>query len=102
MMALVPTGTALLFPCTTSLITRFAPPDAVGQTVGLQQSFGGMSRLLAPIWAGAAFQMIGPRYPFWIGGSLVLATAAMALRFRPGQAPLPRRAEETTENDGAT
>lgn len=98
LMVLVPTGTALLFPCTTSLITRFAPPETVGQTVGVQQSFGGVSRLLAPIWAGAAFQAYGPRYPFWIGGALVLATAAFSLRFRPGEAPLPRRAEETAES----
>lgn len=97
LMVLVPTGTALLFPSTTSLITRFAPPESVGQTVGVQQSFGGVSRLLAPIWAGAAFQAYGPRYPFWIGGALVLATAAFSLRFRPGEAPLPRRAEENTE-----
>lgn len=101
MMALVPTGTALLFPCTTSLITRFAPQDSVGQTVGVQQSFGGVSRLLAPIWAGAAFQAIGPRYPFVIGGSLVLATAAFSLRFRSGEAPLPRRAAESAESDCA-
>ncbi len=91
-MILVPTGTALLFPCTTSLITRFAPPDAVGQTVGVQQSFGGFSRLLAPIWAGAAFQALGPRFPFWIGGTLVLATAALALRFKSGE--VPRRVVE--------
>lgn len=101
-MMLVPTGTALLFPCTTSLITRLAPPDAVGQTVGVQQSFGGVSRLLAPIWAGAAFQALGPRFPFWIGGSLVLATAALSLRLRPGSAPLPRRAEETPEETPAS
>lgn len=96
-MTLVPTGTALLFPCTTSLITRYAPPEAVGQTMGVQQSFGGVSRLLAPIWAGAAFQALGPPWPFLFGGTLVLATAALSLRLRPGQAPLPRRAEETVE-----
>lgn len=98
LMALVPTGTALLFPCTTSLITRYAPPDAVGQTVGVQQSFGGLSRLLAPIWAGASFQAIGPRWPFWIAGVLVLATAAFALRLKPGEAPLPRGAEGVAES----
>ena len=86
-MLLVPTGTALLFPCTTSLVTRHADPDAVGQTVGVQQAFGGMSRLLAPIWAGAVFQGVGIREPFWIGGALVLLTALFSLRLRPGQAP---------------
>lgn len=97
-MLLIPTGTALLFPCTTSLITRQADPRQVGQTVGVQQAFGGASRLLAPIWAGAVFQAVGPRFPFWMGGGLVLLTAAMSLRFKPGQAPLPRRAREASDD----
>ena len=84
---LVPTGTALLFPCTTSLVTRYARQDHVGQTVGVQQAFGGMSRLLAPIWAGIVFEQVGVREPFWIGGSLVLLTALVALRLSPGEAP---------------
>ena len=90
-MLLVPTGTALLFPCTTSLVTRYADPDEVGQTVGVQQAFGGVSRLLAPIWAGAVYQAIGEQEPFWIGGSLVLATAILSARLRPGEAPKRKR-----------
>lgn len=98
-MLLVPTGTALLFPCTTSLVTRHADPEAVGQTVGVQQAFGGISRLLAPIWAGAVFQGIGTREPFWIGGGLVLLTALFSLRLRPGQAP---RGEQSAPVPDAT
>lgn len=86
-MLFVPTGTALLFPCTTSLITRYADPDEVGQTVGVQQAFGGVSRLTAPIWAGAIYQVVGIREPFWIGAALVLTTALLSLRLRPGEAP---------------
>ncbi len=86
-MLLVPTGTALLFPCTTSLVTRYADPDEVGQTVGVQQAFGGVSRLTAPIWAGAVYQGIGEQVPFWIGGALVLATAVLSLKLRPGEVP---------------
>ncbi len=88
---LVPTGTALLFPSTTSLVSRYADPREMGQTLGVQQAFGGMSRLLGPIWGGAAFQHIGQGMPFWIAGGLVLATALFALRLHPGEAP--RRAE---------
>ncbi|MEM7582125.1 MAG: MFS transporter [Acidobacteriota bacterium] len=83
----IPTGTSLLFPSTTSLISRYADPREVGQTLGVQQAFGGMSRLLGPIWAGAVFQSIGPGVPFFIGGSLVLMTALFALRLHPGAAP---------------
>ena len=90
-MLLVPTGTAMLFPCTTSLVTRYADPDEVGQTVGVQQAFGGVSRLSAPIWAGAVYQVVGEQVPFWIGGALVLATAVLSLKLRPGEAPKGRR-----------
>ncbi|MEM8932642.1 MAG: MFS transporter [Acidobacteriota bacterium] len=96
-MLMVPTGTALLFPSTTSLVTRYADPDHVGQTVGVQQAFGGVSRLLAPIWAGAVFEVVGIREPFWIGGTLVLLTFLFALRLRPGEAPSRRRARMAAE-----
>ena len=84
---LVPTGTALLFPSTTSLVSRYADPEEMGQTLGVQQAFGGMSRLLGPIWGGAVFQHVGQGVPFWLSGGLVLATALFALRLRPGEAP---------------
>lgn len=84
---LIPTGTALLFPSTTSLVSRYADPREVGQTLGVQQAFGGVSRLLGPIWAGAVFQHIAPGVPFWMGGGLVLLTALFALRLHPGEAP---------------
>ena len=84
---LVPTGTALLFPSTTSLITRFADPESVGQTMGVQQSFGGVSRLIGPVWAGAAYQSWGEPVPFWMASALVFSTAFFAFRLRPGEAP---------------
>lgn len=84
---LVPTGTALLFPATTSLITRFADPDSIGQTMGVQQSFGGVSRLIGPVWAGAAYQSWGEPVPFWMASALVFSTAFFAFQLRPGEAP---------------
>lgn len=89
---LVPTGTALLFPSTTSLVSRHADPDEVGQTLGVQQSFGGLSRLLAPIWAGAAFQELGARTTFWASAALAALAGLAALRLRPGDHPRPAAA----------
>jgi multidrug resistance protein len=82
---LIPAGTAMLFPSTTSLISRFADPGHVGQTLGVQQAFGGLSRLLGPVWAGAAFQQLGDAVPYWLAGGLVLLTALFSLRLRPGE-----------------
>ncbi len=85
-MLLIPIGTALLFPATTSLVTRFGSRADLGATMGVQQAFGGVARLLGPIWAGAAFEYMGPGAPLWISSGIVLATLAFATGLRP-QAP---------------
>jgi predicted MFS family arabinose efflux permease len=51
--------------------------------MGLQQSFGGLRRLLGPIWAGAVYQHMGARQTFWAAAVLVAASALTALRLRP-------------------
>jgi predicted MFS family arabinose efflux permease len=86
----VPIGTALLFPATTSLISRLVARREAGQAFGVQQSFGGVSRMLGPLWAGAAYE-IGPRYPFWIAATLMLGVSALVrqLRSEPAQPPQP-------------
>jgi MFS family permease len=75
---LIPVGTALLFPATTSLVTRFASRQELGATMGVQQAFGGVARLIGPLWAGAAFEYLGAGAPFWISAALALATLAFA------------------------
>lgn len=67
----VPVGTALLFPSSTALVSRRSPQGEVGQVMGVQQAFGGVSRLVGPIWAGAAYA-IGFKFPFWIASVLML------------------------------
>ena len=84
---LIPSGTALLFPSTTSLVSRFADQEQVGKALGVQQAFGGVSRLLGPIWAGAVFQSVGEAVPFWIGGGLVLVTLIFSFQLQAGAAP---------------
>jgi MFS family permease len=70
----IPVGTALLFPATTSLVTRFASRQDLGATMGVQQAFGGVARFLGPLWAGAAFESLGSGSPLWISSGLALAT----------------------------
>jgi hypothetical protein len=42
--------------------------------MGLQQSFGGLSRLLAPLAYGWAWDRLGAGPPFWLASALVAAT----------------------------
>ena len=77
-MALVPIGTAMLFPATTAQVSRHAPAGHVGEFMGLQQALGGVSRMLAPVWAGFVFQHLGVPWPFWIAATLMAAVGALA------------------------
>lgn len=85
---LVPVGTALLFPATTALVSRRSIRSETGQTLGVQQSFGGVSRMIGPLAAGALYQ-IGWGYPFWIASALMLCGTFLTLRLREVQAPEP-------------
>jgi MFS family permease len=89
-MLVTPIGTSLLFPATSSLVSRFAPKTEVGQTLGLQQAFGGVARMVGPITAGALFQHAGMRSPFFV------ASALMALN--PFLWPLSRHARGREES----
>jgi MFS family permease len=80
--ALVPIGTALLFPATTALVTHLAPDQERGQVLGVQQTFGGIARVAAPIWATAAFQVLGVGVPFYIAGAVVGVVVVLTLRVR--------------------
>ncbi|MGH9324869.1 MAG: hypothetical protein ACRD3V_33925, partial [Vicinamibacteria bacterium] len=51
--------------------------------LGVQQAFGGMARIFGPIWAGAAFEKLGPSVPFEVAGAVVLGVSFLAARVRP-------------------
>ena len=88
---LVPVGTALLFPATTSLVSRLSVRRETGQNLGVQQGFGGVSRMLGPIWATAIFQHVGIAAPFWLAAALMGGVLAIALGVHP---PARRRTAE--------
>jgi MFS family permease len=90
-LGLVPIGTACLFPATSALITHRVPRHQLGQTLGVQQAYGGVARVIAPIWATAAFQGLGTGVPFYIAGAVVGFVTLLAFRVRP-QAPVPEAA----------
>jgi MFS family permease len=77
--ALIPLGTAFTFPCVTALLSRVISPHDRGLYMGVQQSFGGVSRVVFPIFAGWTFQALGPAYPFWISAAFVAGTLVLGL-----------------------
>ena len=71
---LMPFGTAFLFPCVTGLLSRVVPTRERGLYMGVQHTFGGVSRSAFPIAAGLAMDRFGVGVPFWVAGILVLLT----------------------------
>lgn len=79
-MALVPIGTALLFPATTALMSHASEPGEVGTTMGVAQTFAGIARVAAPLVATWAFQTAGPSWPFLLAGTIVALVGVLAFR----------------------
>ena len=77
----VPLGTSLLFPCTTSQVSKRAPgSDVVGQVLGVQQAYGNASKIAAPLVAAYMFQALSPEAPFIAIGAVLIVAAAMSAR----------------------
>jgi MFS family permease len=70
---LMPLGTAFLFPCVTGLLSRVVPGNERGLYMGVQHTFGGVSRVAFPVAAGFLMDRFGVGVPFWLSGLLVLA-----------------------------
>ena len=76
--ALIPMGTAFTFPCVTALLSKVVPSSERGLYMGVQQTFGGSSRVLFPIVYGWLFdRAIGA--PFLLAGVLVSSTIFLGL-----------------------
>lgn len=90
--ALIPLGTAFTFPCVTSLLSRVIPSRERGLYMGLQQTFGGVARVITPLWAGFAYDHFGSGVPFYTAAIVVFATIFLGLGLeqytaRPAAAP---------------
>ena len=77
--ALVPLGTAFTFPCVTGLLSQVVPQHERGLYMGVQQTFGGFARVIAPLYAGFAYDHLGHGVPFVTGGAIVLFTIVLGL-----------------------
>jgi multidrug resistance protein len=74
---LLPLGTAFTFPCVTAMLSRVVSGAERGLYMGVQQTYGGITRVLFPVLLGLAFDQLGHQSPFWISATLVLATLLM-------------------------
>jgi MFS family permease len=91
--ALVPLGTAFTFPCVTSMLSRVISSRERGLYMGVQQTFGGLARVIVPLWAGFSYDHLGRSVPMFTSAGLVLATIALGYGIDDGRkAELPASA----------
>ncbi len=70
-MPLLPVGTALLVPSTTSRLSGQVSRAELGVTMGVAQTFAGVARSIGPVASNQAFQSLGQGWPFFLAAAVV-------------------------------
>jgi MFS family permease len=87
--ALLPLGAAFTFPCVTALLSRVIAPRERGLYMGMQQTYGGVARIIAPLFFGWAFDKLGVSSPYFFSSAFLLATVSLGFGLdkyaRPGR-----------------
>jgi MFS family permease len=88
---LVPIGTALLFPATTALMSKASEKSELGATMGIAQTFAGLSRVISPVLSTSLFQRVGHAAPFYFAAAIVGLVSLLALQVehRPARDAAP-------------
>jgi DHA1 family tetracycline resistance protein-like MFS transporter len=68
-------GQGLASPTLSSALAGKVAADRRGGVLGLQQSAGGLARVVGPVAAGVAFGHLGVAVPYLTGAALMLAAA---------------------------
>ncbi len=76
---LMPVGTACLFPAVTSLLSQCVNGRERGLYLGLQQTYGGVMRVIFPILGGVAMDAAGVGSPFGIAAFLLLGALPLTV-----------------------
>jgi MFS family permease len=89
--ALIPLGTAFTYPCVTALLSRVTAQRERGLYMGMQQTYGGVSRIIAPLFFGWSFDHLGVSSPYFFSSAFIFATIFLGFGLdqyaRPKAAP---------------
>ena len=86
---LVPIGTSLLFPATTAMMSRYSARAELGTTMGIAQTFAGVSRVVAPILSTTLFEQVSHGMPFYFAATFVGLVSLLAFQVDARPAPEP-------------
>lgn len=60
-------GSGILQPIIPSMISKYAPDNQQGATLGFSQSVSAFARVLGPLWGGFSYHFLGYQFPFLTG-----------------------------------
>ncbi len=98
---LVPIGTALLFPSTTSLMSARSDKAEVGTTMGVAQTFGGIARVAGPIVGTMLFQDASRDIPFYAAAVTMALVGFLSLRIHDDGSRRRGKANGSTAAQGS-
>lgn len=100
--ALIPLGTAFTFPCVTALLSRVIASKDRGLYMGMQQTYGGVSRSVAPIFFGWALDRLGVASPYFFSSAILFGTIFLGFGLdkyaRPHRVAQPVAPESSSAN----
>jgi MFS family permease len=96
-LACMAVGSALVMPCLSALVSRYAPAHEQGLALGTFRSVGALSRGIGPLLGGILYWRLGSLGPYLLGAAFLALPLAIALRLPPPpeapaggpEAPLP-------------
>jgi len=78
-LACLATGSGLVNPATTGLISLYSGAEEQGRVLGIFRSLGSLSRAITPLLAGASFWLFGSRSVFIAGAILSIGAYSLSL-----------------------
>ena len=87
---LMAVGSAFAMPCLSALVSRYAPADRQGLSLGVLRSMGSLSRAIGPVLGAALYWRFGAALPYHAGAAFLVLPLALALRL-----PAPPAAEDS-------
>lgn len=76
-------GSALIMPCLSSLVSRYAPAEHQGLAIGTLRSMGSLARATGPILGAGLYWRFGSASPYLAGAAALLLPILLASRLPP-------------------
>jgi MFS family permease len=77
--ALLPLGATLTFPAITGMLSQVVGDHERGVYMGVQQTYGGVLRVIGPLVAGKVWDAFGVIPPFWLSATVVASTIGLGI-----------------------